>query len=79
MFKLFLSIFTELADIESPYFSKRVKILETFARCKCFVVMLDVGCSDLILEMFNIFFSIVRSRFLSLHFLDCFVTFYHDI
>lgn len=60
IFKLIASMFEELADTESPYFSKRVKILETVARCKCWVVMLDSECSDLILEMFNVLFSIVR-------------------
>ncbi|XP_030527999.1 sister chromatid cohesion protein PDS5 homolog B isoform X3 [Rhodamnia argentea] len=62
IFKLIASMFEELADTESPYFSKRVKILETVARCKCWVVMLDSECSDLILEMFNVLFSIVREK-----------------
>ncbi|XP_065880511.1 sister chromatid cohesion protein PDS5 homolog B [Euphorbia lathyris] len=62
IFKLILSMFAELADTTSPYFSRRVKILETVAQCKCFVVMLDIDCNDLVLEMFNIFFSIVREN-----------------
>uniref|UniRef100_A0A2P2M3Q4 Uncharacterized protein MANES_18G076700 n=1 Tax=Rhizophora mucronata TaxID=61149 RepID=A0A2P2M3Q4_RHIMU len=62
MFKLLLGVFMELADTTSPYFSKRVKILETVARCKCCVIMLDIECSDLVLEMFNVFFSVVRER-----------------
>ncbi|XP_010063388.2 sister chromatid cohesion protein PDS5 homolog A [Eucalyptus grandis] len=62
IFKLIASTFEELADTESPYFSKRVKILETIARCKCWVVLLDSDCSDLILEMFNVLFSIVREK-----------------
>ncbi|XP_022773246.1 sister chromatid cohesion protein PDS5 homolog A-like isoform X6 [Durio zibethinus] len=62
IFKLILSIFMELADTTSAFFSRRVKILETVARCKCCVVMLDIDCNDLILEMFNIFFSVVRDH-----------------
>ncbi|WCJ44636.1 hypothetical protein M5689_025294 [Euphorbia peplus] len=62
IFKLILSMFAELADTSSPYFSRRVKILESVARCKCFVVMLDIDCNDLVLEMFNIFFSVVREN-----------------
>ncbi|XP_015571530.1 sister chromatid cohesion protein PDS5 homolog B isoform X2 [Ricinus communis] len=62
VFKLILSMFAELADTTSPYFSRRVKILETVARCKCFVILLDIDCNDLVLEMFNIFFSIVREN-----------------
>ena len=54
-------MFKELADTKSAYFSRRVKILETVARCKCFVIMLDIDCNDLVMEMFNIFFSVVRS------------------
>ncbi|OMO55532.1 Armadillo-like helical [Corchorus olitorius] len=62
IFKLLLSMFMELADTTSTFFSKRVKVLETIARCKCCVIMLDIGCGDLILEMFNIFFSVVRDH-----------------
>ncbi|XP_022768187.1 sister chromatid cohesion protein PDS5 homolog A-like isoform X3 [Durio zibethinus] len=62
LFKLILSMFMELADTTSALFSRRVKILETVARCKCCVIMLDIDCNDLILEMFNIFFSVVRDH-----------------
>ncbi|TYH89080.1 hypothetical protein ES332_D01G234300v1 [Gossypium tomentosum] len=60
--KLIISIFSELADTTSAFFSRRVKILETVARCKCCVIMLDIGCDDLILEMFKTFFSVVRDH-----------------
>ncbi|TYK31652.1 sister chromatid cohesion protein PDS5-like protein A isoform X1 [Cucumis melo var. makuwa] len=60
IFILVLSSFSELADTTSPLFSWRVKILETVARCKCCVIMLDIGCEDLVLDMFNTFFSAVR-------------------
>lgn len=59
---LLLSSFSELADTTSSLFSWRVKILETVARCKCCVIMLDIGCNDLVLEMFNTFFSVLRSE-----------------
>ncbi|XP_012078230.1 sister chromatid cohesion protein PDS5 homolog A [Jatropha curcas] len=62
IFKLIISMFGELADTASPYFSRRAKILETVARCKCCVIMLDIDCNDLVREMFNIFFSIVREN-----------------
>ncbi|KAK9993628.1 hypothetical protein SO802_023331 [Lithocarpus litseifolius] len=62
IFKLIVSIFAELADTASPHFSRRVKILETIARCKCCVLMLDIGCDDLVLETFNTFFSVVREN-----------------
>ncbi|KAJ6730469.1 ANDROGEN INDUCED INHIBITOR OF PROLIFERATION AS3 / PDS5-RELATED [Salix viminalis] len=62
IFILFLNMFKELSDTASPHFLRRVKVLETVARCKCCVVMLDVDCHDLVLEMFNIFFSCVREH-----------------
>jgi len=60
IFILFLNMFKELSDTASPHFLRRVKVLETVARCKCCVIMLDVDCHDLVLEMFKIFFSSVR-------------------
>ncbi|XP_030933150.1 sister chromatid cohesion protein PDS5 homolog A isoform X6 [Quercus lobata] len=62
IFKLIVSIFAELADTASPHFSRRVKILETIARYKCCVIMLDIHCNDLVLETFNTFFSVVREN-----------------
>ncbi|KAI4320553.1 hypothetical protein MLD38_034022 [Melastoma candidum] len=62
IFKLIVSIFKDLEDTSSPLFSKRVKILETIAQCKCCVIMLDIECHDLVYEMFNILFSVVRKN-----------------
>ncbi|XP_057974992.1 sister chromatid cohesion protein PDS5 homolog B isoform X2 [Malania oleifera] len=62
IFKLIACVFSELADTTSPYFSRRVKILETIAELKFCFQMLDIGCDDLVLEMFNIFFSVVREH-----------------
>jgi hypothetical protein len=41
-------------------FGKRVTLLETMEKFESCVVMWDIGCHDLILEMFHIFFSVVR-------------------
>lgn len=62
IFKLFASMFAELGDVESPYFSRRVKILETVATLKCCILMLDIGCDDIVYEMFKTFFSVVREH-----------------
>ncbi|OVA03847.1 hypothetical protein BVC80_8065g3 [Macleaya cordata] len=62
IFKLIVSMFAELADTTSPYFTRRVKILETVARLKCCLLMLDIGCDDLVVEMFTVFFSVVREH-----------------
>ncbi|KAF7829837.1 sister chromatid cohesion protein PDS5-like protein A isoform X1 [Senna tora] len=60
VFKLIISMFADLSDTSSPLFSKRVKILDTVARLKCSVIMLDIDSEDLILAMFKTFFSVVR-------------------
>ncbi|RZC54499.1 hypothetical protein C5167_013360 [Papaver somniferum] len=62
IFNLIVSMFSELADTTSPYFSKRVEILETVARLKCCLLMLDIGCSNLVVEMFTVFFAAVRKQ-----------------
>ncbi|KAK4748065.1 hypothetical protein SAY87_014651 [Trapa incisa] len=62
IFKLFISSFAELADMESPYFSKRVKILETFNRLGLCVIMLDNEFHSLIIEMFKVLFSVSREQ-----------------
>ncbi|XP_021843917.1 sister chromatid cohesion protein PDS5 homolog B [Spinacia oleracea] len=62
IFELFVNIFTELPDTTSPYFSRRVKILETVATLECCRRMLDLDCGDLILKMFSTFFSVVREE-----------------
>jgi sister-chromatid-cohesion protein PDS5 len=58
-FQLIISTFRGLGDIHSPLFGRRVTLLETMAKIKSCVVMWDIGCHDLILEMFHIFFSVV--------------------
>ncbi|KAL3513624.1 hypothetical protein ACH5RR_026341 [Cinchona calisaya] len=62
IFKLLQSIFAEIGDYTSPYFLRRVKLLETVAKLNFCVLMLDIGCEDLILKMFKIFFSVVREQ-----------------
>lgn len=60
MFDLIVSTFDGLKDSNSPTFARRVAILETLARYRSCVVMLDLDCNDLINEMFKKFFSVVR-------------------
>ena len=52
--------FKGLDDVNSPSFSRRVNILETVAKVRSCVVMLDLECDDLILEMFETFFDTAR-------------------
>lgn len=60
IFQLIVDIFRGLDDVDSPFFSSRVNILETVAKVRSCVVMLDLECDDLITEMFRIFFTTAR-------------------
>jgi hypothetical protein len=60
MFELIVCTFDGLEDSKSPSFARRVVILETLARYRSCVVMLDLDCNDLINEMFHKFFCVVR-------------------
>ncbi|PWZ31032.1 Sister chromatid cohesion protein PDS5 B-B [Zea mays] len=60
IFKLFISIFADLAETSSPFLTRRMKILENVAALRCSMIMLNIGCEDLILDMVKIFFSTVK-------------------
>ncbi|XP_016550308.1 sister chromatid cohesion protein PDS5 homolog A isoform X2 [Capsicum annuum] len=62
IFHLVVSTFSGLGDINSPSFGRRVVILETLARYRSCVVMLDLECDDLINEMFRTFLNVVRDE-----------------
>ncbi|CAN4127000.1 unnamed protein product [Withania somnifera] len=62
IFHLTVSTFSGLGDINSPSFGRRVVILETLARYRSCVVMLDLECDDLINEMFRTFVNVVRDE-----------------
>jgi len=60
IFRLFISIFADLTETSSPYLTRRMKILESVAALRCSMIMVDIGCEDLILDMVKIFFTSVR-------------------
>ncbi|KAI3761075.1 hypothetical protein L1987_51482 [Smallanthus sonchifolius] len=62
IFQLLLGMFGELADTKSPYYSRRVELLETIAKFNFCVIMLDIGCEDLVLKMFGIFLGVIRKE-----------------
>ncbi|KAL6520454.1 hypothetical protein OROHE_017042 [Orobanche hederae] len=62
IFQLTVSTFSGLSDTKAPSFARRVVILETLARYRSCVVMLDLECDDLINEMFNTFFAVARDE-----------------
>ncbi|KAJ6956822.1 hypothetical protein NC653_038893 [Populus alba x Populus x berolinensis] len=59
VFQLIVSSFENLDDKSSRSYVKRASILETVAKVRSCVVMLDLECDALIIEMFQHFFKAV--------------------
>ncbi|XP_044967069.1 ABC transporter F family member 4-like [Hordeum vulgare subsp. vulgare] len=62
VFTVVVDAFGKLDDAQSPLFAKRVSMLETIAKVRSCVLMLDLECDDLIQETFTHFFRIVRPK-----------------
>ncbi|KAK4802635.1 hypothetical protein SAY86_000838 [Trapa natans] len=62
IFQLIVGTFSGLADTAGPSFGRRVVILETLAKYRSCVVMLDLECDDLVNEMFSTFFAVASDN-----------------
>ncbi|CAH2046001.1 unnamed protein product [Thlaspi arvense] len=60
IFQLIVSAFSGLNDVGGPSFGRRVVILETVAKYRSCVVMLDLECNDLVKEVFTTFLDVAR-------------------
>ncbi|KAL4565214.1 hypothetical protein LXL04_029300 [Taraxacum kok-saghyz] len=60
VFQLIVSSFEGLADQSSRSYNKRASILETVSKVRSCVIMLDLECEGLIVEMFEYFLRSVR-------------------
>ncbi|XP_047324394.1 sister chromatid cohesion protein PDS5 homolog C-like isoform X2 [Impatiens glandulifera] len=60
IFQLIVSSFENISDLSSRSYSKRTSILETVAKVRSCVVMLDLECDELINEMFQHFMNVIR-------------------
>ncbi|KVH91665.1 Armadillo-type fold [Cynara cardunculus var. scolymus] len=60
VFQLIVSSFEHLADRSSRSYEKRASILETVSKVRSCVIMLDLECDGLIVEMFEHFLKSVR-------------------
>ncbi|XP_059658238.1 sister chromatid cohesion protein PDS5 homolog C-like [Cornus florida] len=60
VFQLIVSSFENLPDKSSRSYNKRTSILETVAKVRSCVVMLDLECDGLIIEMFQHFLKSIR-------------------
>ena len=65
VFQLIVSSFADLYDMSSRSYDKRASILETVAKIRSCVVMLDLECDGLIIEMFKHFLRSIRYLHLS--------------
>ena len=59
VFSLIVGAFQHLDDIENPFFGRRASILDTVAKVRSCVVMLDLECDDLMNDMFHHFLRTV--------------------
>ncbi|KAI3948392.1 hypothetical protein MKW92_005035 [Papaver armeniacum] len=60
IFELIVAAFERLCDMSDRSYSRRVSILHTVAKVQSCVVMLDLECDSLILEMFRHFLNTIR-------------------
>jgi len=58
--RLIVSSFENLHDMSSRWYETRISILEIVAKVRLSVVMLDLECDALILEMFQLFLKTIR-------------------
>lgn len=58
IFQLIVGTFSGLKDTGGPSFGRRVVILETLAKYRSCVVMLDLECDELVNEMYSTFFAV---------------------
>ncbi|KAI3501646.1 hypothetical protein L1887_29569 [Cichorium endivia] len=62
VFQLIVSTFEDLSDKSSRSYVRRASILETVCKVRSCVIMLDLECEDLIVEMFQHFFKSIRDH-----------------
>ncbi|XWS11713.1 hypothetical protein CRYUN_Cryun37aG0022700 [Craigia yunnanensis] len=62
IFQLTVAAFKSLSNVASRCYSKAVSVLDTFARVRLCLVMLDLECDELIMEIFQQFLKKIRSN-----------------
>ena len=68
IFQLILVAFENMSHISTCSYKKVVSILDTIAKVKLYLVMLDLECDTLVVEMFQSFLKIIRSNIHLLYF-----------
>lgn len=59
-FKLTVAAFENLSHVSGRRYEKALTILEKISKIKIFLIMLDLECDDLVIEMFQQFLRIIR-------------------
>ena len=62
IFQLILAAFENMSHMSPRSYKKVVSILDTIAKVKLCLVMLDLECDALVVEMFQSFLKIIRSN-----------------
>ena len=62
MFQLIVAAFENTSHVSTRSYKKMVSILDTIAKAKLCLVMLDLECDVLVVEMFQSFLKISRSN-----------------
>jgi hypothetical protein len=60
IFQLTVAAFEKLSHVSSRCYMKAVSILDTVAKVRSCLVMLDLECDALVVEMFQNFLKIIR-------------------
>ncbi|WJX48637.1 hypothetical protein P8452_35175 [Trifolium repens] len=61
-FTLTVAAFENLSHVSGRRYDKALAILENFSKIKIFLIMLDLECDDLVIQMFNLFLRIIRAN-----------------
>ncbi|KAF8021645.1 hypothetical protein BT93_G1941 [Corymbia citriodora subsp. variegata] len=61
IFELIVEALAKLSQASTRYYEKALLILETVARVKACLLMLDLNCDALVVQMFQNFWAIIRS------------------
>jgi hypothetical protein len=62
IFQLTVAVFENLSHVSSHCYTKVVSILDTVAKIRSCLMMLDLECDALVVEMFQTFFKIISSN-----------------
>ena len=63
IFQLIVAAFENMPHVSTRFYKRVVSIIDTIAKVKLCLVMLDLECDALVVEMFQSFLKIIRSNY----------------